>query len=316
MSRREKLLDLLVARTSATRERLEHESTDELEKILDKSLLAGIRAEVMNSPEVVERLKKVDEINADSQRITQEHVLSYYIFRTSVNGKVAIDNQANRRVILGWPHEDQGEQLSPAWFKKVLSEQPQLVRSLAWQSADVLDPVKRKEAESAQAEADRETFNLFARENGFSEVDANFRLALEVLEPGFSRYALAQAVQSNALQLAPASAEELAKFQREAYEERVDWLQNQASLLELRQAARQESEQGRTQQQRTAQQVKIREDKESSVGYAVLPEANADGVKLDATFFKRLANTDIEKYKQFCSKYGFAAITARLNGVR
>src|SRR6266478_7881644 len=89
MSRKEELIDLLLVRgTSATRERLELESTEKLEKILDKSLLNEIRAEVMNSPEVVKRLQEIDEINAESQRMAQEHVLSYCIFRTSVNGKV------------------------------------------------------------------------------------------------------------------------------------------------------------------------------------------------------------------------------------
>src|SRR6266446_4678109 len=108
MSRREKLLDLLVARTSATRERLEHESTEELEKILDKSLLAGIRAEVMNSPEVVERLKKVDEINEESHRQYEEFQLSL-IFRTPVNGTVAIDNFAARKIIRSWVDEAKGD---------------------------------------------------------------------------------------------------------------------------------------------------------------------------------------------------------------
>jgi len=316
MSRKQELIDLLLVRgTSASRERLELESTENLEKILDNSLLNEIHAEAMNSPEVVERQRRIAEINEESHRQYEEFQLSL-IFRTPVLGKVAIDNFAARKIIRSWVDEAKGDTgISVQWFLKLLKDTPSLARSLQWQSADVLDPVKRKEAESAQAEADRETFNLFCRENGFSEVDANFRLALEVLEPGFSRYALAQAAQSNALQLAPAPAEELAKFQREAYEERVDWLQNQASPLELRQAARQESEQGRAQQQRTAQQIKIRESKESSLGYVGLPETDRDGIKIDRAYLLRLADNDITRYKQFCSRYGFAAITTRINQV-
>ena len=315
MTRREKLLDLLVARTSATRERLEHESTDQLENILDRSLLQSIRAEVMNSPEVVERLKKVDEINEESRRQYEEFQLSL-IFRTPINGNVAIDNQSNRGFILGWLQEDQGESISATWFQKVLKETPLLANQLSWQSADIVDPVKRREAASAQAEQDREVFSAFARENGFSECESNHLLVKSVLGEAFDKYMLAQAVQSNALQLALASAEELAKFQRDAYEERVDWLTNSATPLELRQAARQESEQGRAQQQRTAQQVKIRENKESAVGYVGLPETDRYGVKIDRAYLLKLADNDIARYKQFCSRYGFAAITTRLNGVR
>src|SRR5882762_7140522 len=65
MSRREQLLNLLVARTTASRDRLQRMSTDELEEALSKSLLAGIRKEVLNSPEVLRREQEIDEINAE-----------------------------------------------------------------------------------------------------------------------------------------------------------------------------------------------------------------------------------------------------------
>jgi hypothetical protein len=318
MSRREQLIDLLVARTTATRERLQRESTDDLEKALDKSLLAGIRKEALNTPEVIKRQQEIDEINESRRHQREEFQLSL-IFRTPVNGKVAIDNEASRNIIRSWLDETQGDTaISVQWFLKLLKETPSLARSLSWQSADVLDPAKRRLTEQHQEAEDRETFNVFARENGFSEVEANFELAKSVLGEGFDRYTLAQAVQSNALSLAQASQAELEQFRQEAAEERQDYLVNQASPYELRQAARNESEQRRAQaqQQHVAQQIKTREQAEAVLGLPVLPETNADGVRLDAMFFKRLANTDIKKYKQFCSHYGFAAITARLNGVR
>src|SRR6266478_5265848 len=141
MSRKEELIDLLLVRgTSATRERLELESTENLEKILDNSLLNEIHAEAMNSPEVVKRLQQLDEINEESRRQREEFHLSM-IFRTPINGKVAIDNQSNRGFILGWLQEDQGESISATWFQKVLKETPLLANQLSWQSADILDPV-------------------------------------------------------------------------------------------------------------------------------------------------------------------------------
>ncbi len=310
MSRREQLLDLLVASTTVSRERLQRSSTDELEEALSKSLLNGIRNEVLNSPEILAREQEIEQINADRQRMAQENALSN-IFRIPVNGKVAIDNQANRSIISGWLQEDQREQISPAWFTKVLSEQPQLASSLSWRSADILDPKKREAV-------DRDTFNRFARENGFSEVAANYQLAKSVLGDGLDRHLLAQAVESNALQLAPAPRAELAKFRKEFLVERQDYLVNQASPEELRQAARTESEQSRiqAQDQHAIQQIKTRQQAEVSFGHPVLPEANSDGVKLDDVFFKKLADSNIKMFRQYCTKFGFAAITARLNQVR
>src|SRR6266436_6226910 len=192
---RKQMIDLLVTRSSASRERLEQLETGELEKALDKSLLAGIRKEVLNAPEILARQHELDEINLDRHRMAQENQLSL-IFRTPVivNGKpaIAIDNQGNRNIIAGWLQEDQGEQLSPAWFTKVLSEQPQSVRSLSWQSADILDPTKRRQAEAAQAAEERRVFHDFCRDNGFSEVDANFSLVKSTLG-SFDQYTLAQA---------------------------------------------------------------------------------------------------------------------------
>jgi hypothetical protein len=190
-------------------------STDELEEALSKSLLAGIRKDVMNSPEILARQQEIDEINADRHRMAQENQLSL-IFRTPINGKVAIDNQASRSIIRSWVDETKGEAITPAWFVQILKENPSLGQSLAWQSADILDPVKRHQAESAQAAQDRDTFNRYARESGFSECESNYLLAKSVLGDHLARHLLVGAVESNALSLAPASPEELAIFRQDA----------------------------------------------------------------------------------------------------
>jgi hypothetical protein len=309
---RKQLVELIVVRGIAKPEQLQSRTVSELEKILDDSLLAQVRAEAMNSPEIAESQKKIDEINADRQRMAQENQLSL-IFRTPVSGRVAVDNFANRQIIRSWVDETKDEAISRAWFVQILKENPNLAKQLSWQSTDLLDPRKQKEAAAAQAEQDRETFNLFARENGFSEVEANYQLAKSVLGDGLDRYTLAQAVQSNGLSLAQASFEELAQFRQDAAEERQDWLINSATPLELRRAARYESEQLRGQQQRAARQVQIREQKEAGVGYPPLPDEAQDGQKIDRMFLLRLPK---DLYARFCSRYGFAAITARLNEVR
>ncbi len=279
MSRREQLIDLLVARTTATRERLQRLSTDELEEALSKSLLAGIRKEVLNSPEVLKKQQEIDEINLDRQRMAQENQLSL-IFRTpvTVNGKpaIAIDNQGNRNIIAGWLQEDQGEQLSPAWFTKVLSEQPQSVRSLSWQSADILDPTKRRQAEAAQAAEERRVFHDFCRDNGFSEVEANLSLIKSVLG-SFDHHSLAQAVRSNSLSLAQASPAELEQFRQEAIKAHNQHLLN-LDIPTLRKLAREAGVRGpAVPQPDETQRVRAAEEKFYYGTYPPLPDEFRDG---------------------------------------
>ncbi len=178
---------------------------------------------------------------------------------------------------------------------------------------------QRLAEEKAQLEKGRETFREAARQYGLSDIEANFNVVRSVLGPSFDVYHVGQIAVSNAASLVPASQAELEQWAREAQEERVDFLVNQASPHELRQAARQESEQRRieAQQQHVAQQVQIREQAEAAFGFpASLPETTQDGVKIDRAYLLKLADIDIKKYKQLCSRFGMANVTARLNGVR
>ncbi len=293
MSRREQLIDLLVTRTSATRERLERESTDELEKALDRSLLAGIRAETMNSPEALKRQQEIDAINAE--RLWTRFFFKHPKLRDTVANRKMLFEYAlslSDDGVVRFQHLDEAAKTLPG-----------------------LDHQKVKQVPTASnLKQDEETLRQFCRASQLEPSTAALNLLRQEYGAGFDSAQIGNALRSGLVNLGPASDEIL----QEAAEERQDYLVNQASPHELRQAARNESEQRRAQaqQQHVAQQIKTREQAEAVLGLPVLPETNADGVKLDAMFFKRLANTDIKKYKQFCSHYGFAAITARLNGVR
>jgi hypothetical protein len=194
----------------------------------------------------------------------------------------------------------------------VLKETPSLASQLTWQSADLLDPVKRRLAESNQEAEDRETFNAFARENGFSECEANYRLA-KTLGNGLSKYTLAQAVQSNALSLAEASPAELEKFRQDYLEQRQDYLINQASPTELRAAANQEAMQRRTEakQQEADRNLRAAIVRDAGSGFSSLPDT-WQGHKLDAAFIK---NCSVETHKLLARRFGFAALDLRLRGL-
>jgi hypothetical protein len=101
------------------------------------------------------------------------------------------------------------DQLGAAWFASVLKQNPKLVDRFAWTSR--LDPNSKKLLERA----DRETFSHVCRKHDVSEIEAHFKLLVEVLGAGFSEYAAAQAIQSNAVSLSPATPAELTKWRVE-----------------------------------------------------------------------------------------------------
>src|SRR5260370_3221581 len=103
------------------------------------------------------------------------------IFHTAINGRVLKDNQATRVALRSLIDESKGDQIGVQWFKQVAGS-PALVS--CWQSAKVLDPKWREQQAEAQDQQDRETFNEFARANGFTEAEANFHLAKSVLGSG------------------------------------------------------------------------------------------------------------------------------------
>jgi len=323
--KRNEMIDLIVVRSPGTKQQLaqlRHElsgkTTTEIEKIVDEQNLAQIRAQVAQRFDADKEQKNREFQQRERERIEEAQLLR--IFCTPINGMVAVDNQANRGIIRSWIDETRDERISPAWFLTVLNENPKLIESLALQSADVLNPVKRQQTAAAQEHEDRKTFNEFARQNGWSEVQANFHLAKSILGSGFNQFALANAVRDGRLNLAPASQEELARFQTEAAQARADYLRNHASPEELRNAAHEEAEQRRTEfkQQEADRQLAARKEQDANYGYPPLPEFNTAGdepIRIDATFLNKLSNTDLPKFKNMLRKYGSFQLTQRLRGL-
>jgi len=271
-------------------------SLEQLQRILD-----AYRVDVSAAQQ------QIADIQADRQRMYQEQALSN-IFRTPVNGKIAIDNIANRGVIRSWVDETRDEGVTPAWFTKVLNEQPQLASQLTWQSADVLDPVKRRHAEAAQNAEERRVFHDFCRDNGFSEVEANFSLAKNVLG-SFDQYTLAQAVHSNALELAKASPEEFEQFRQEAIE-----LHNQhllsLDLPTLRKLAREAGARGPAASELDqVQTVRAAEKSRNNQFRPLLPDSRFRREIIDSELVEQLSSGDL---KQLLHIYGADAINVRI----
>jgi len=167
---------------------------------------------------------------------------------------------------------------------------------------------------AANLKQDEEILRQFCRTNQLEPNSAALNLLRQEFGAGFDSTQINQALQSGLINMGPAST----KILQEAAKQRQDFLINEATAQELRQAAHAESEvlAKKAQQQHAAQQIKTREQAEVSYGHPVLPETNSEGVKLDSVFFKKLADSNIKLFRQYCTKFGFAAITARLNQVR
>ena len=314
---RQDLISLIIARSAGTpqeldrlRQQLLAKSMQELDKIVDEQNLEQIRAEAQRQ---VAAQQYPQLIEAQQQAIAKFEELQWsVILRTPINGRILVDNLANRNVLRSWINFD--EQISPEWFKQVLTEHPALAQSLVWQSAKVLDPKFQKYAADAQALQDRETFSKFARANGFSEIEANFWLVKDVLGSEFDEHTLAQAVQSGQLHLAPTSPEELAEFQEEASRQRVAYL---ASLPPGHPERQADVEQRRQAFQRADQERQIagREQADAAFGFPPLPEFNlVTGERIDAAYLNKLSNTNLSLFKALMRKHGAAALTRRLNG--
>src|ERR1700676_1573795 len=163
------------------------------------------------------------EIDAVQKKRVQDHedFVWAMICKTPIGvpARTVSDNIANRSLIFGWLHEDQGEIPSVAWFNKIISE-PGLKEQVAWQR------VLTQRETARQLEKDRETFAKAARNFRISENEANFGLIRSTLGEKFSLYQVQQAIDSGAIQLSAASQEELEAYRREAVEERRDFLVN------------------------------------------------------------------------------------------
>lgn len=238
------------------------------------------------------------------------------ICKTVWNGRVLVDNHANRVAIFGWYDELRDHETNEVeWFLKVLREQPGLADQVTWQDPKNIDPAYQRQQSDAQAIEDRETFTRFTIANGYSLVDANYDIARS-LGPGFA----GDDLKHIAHRLVRATQAEVQQRHADAVNRRQHFLKHQATDTELQAAAKQESELGRTEAQRSQfeHQLAIREQKDAQYGFPALPDVNQmTGEKIDAAYLIRLSNSDIrsEQFqlsRNFIRKHGSAAVTARI----
>lgn len=295
---KEKLIDLLVVRGVATREQLQSKYVHDLEQMLDDSNLAQIRAEAKNSPEVIALRHRAAETEAEA-------VWTGFFFRHPD----IKDHAANRKFLFD--------------FALGLSQDGIVTLQHLYEAATTLSTLDRQKPKqpltAANLKQDEETLQEFCRANRLQPNTAAINLLRQKFGAGFNQVEIDQALQSRLISLGPASEEELAESAAEVAEARQDWLANQASPEQLRQAARQEAEERRL----AAQQEFVREQDEAGrkraaeSGKPQLPEVNSlTGEKLDATFFNKLSVTNRQEFRRYVGFYGGNQIVDRMRGIR
>ena len=294
---RQSMIELIVVRGVATRSELQSKSIQELEKILDDSLIAGIRTQAAQDPQIVASQRQADEINA-------ERLWARFFF---AHPEIS-DNVANRKMLFNYA-------LSLSYDGVVTFEQ---LREAA-KTLPGLDHQKVKQVPTAaNLKQDEETLQQFCRAKCLEPNAAALNLLRQEFGAGFTSDQVGNALQTGLIRLAPASDEHIHQWTREDQEERQDFLINQASPDELRQAARSEAEQRRIQfQHEEAQrQIAARETMDAAYGFPPLPEFNAEGTKLDAAYLNKISNTNLQLFKNLMRKHGAANLTARIRGIR
>jgi hypothetical protein len=164
---------------------------------------------------------------------------------------------------------------------------------------------------------DEKILQEYCRANRLEPNTAALTMLRQQFGAGFTFAQIDQALQSGLIQLNPASEEDILRWTQEEAEERQDYLINQASPQEVRQAAQKEYEQRRIEFQRAEaeRQIAAREQMDAAHGFPPLPEFNAEGTKIDAAYLNRISNTNLQLFKALMRKHGASALTKRLRGL-
>jgi hypothetical protein len=169
---------------------------------------------------------------------------------------------------------------------------------------------------AAQLAEDKQTFiKAYNRLRSFTNNEANWNLVISTLGSGFSVYDLEQAILSNAIQLSKPTQDEHDNWTRQDVAHRnaelkaMDIPTLKKELLREqtanRVAATQREENGMLEEMRL---------RDLQMNLPPLPTHDQNGHVIDATYLKRLCNTDLPKYKHWLRRFGGYALTLRLQG--
>lgn len=207
---------------------------------------------------------------------------------------------------------DPGDEPTLETFKEIITD-PRNKSRFAWIVS--VTAAQRKQQDQQRQDENRRVFAEAARKFGFAEIEANFNVLQGLGD--FDIYQIGQAIQSNAVMLAPATEADRQRWAAERAEQRNDFLQNKATTPELRRIANQESVQGRaaaaSAQADASYQASVLRD-QATGGYRSMPDTFR-GEPLTKEFLLNRRKCSTETLKQLIRLYGEAQVTARLRGI-
>jgi hypothetical protein len=278
-----------------TPEQLQSKSVQELHEILDTINLAQIRAEVMRSPEIVARQRKIDEINSESNW-TQFFLKNPELADNIGNRKLLFDYALSLSDdgVVRFQHMDEAAKTLSAGLARQKIKQP---------------------LTAANLKSDEDTLQKYCRANRLESNTAAINLLRQQFGAGFDWTQINQALQSGLINLGPASEEILEEIRQEEIEAHNLRLQAM-SIPELRELAREAGARGPAVPQLDETQ-KVRAAERADVAYPVLPDEfrDNDGNErvLNAEFIKACSK---ETLRLLLKRYGSTQVNAVLNGGR
>ncbi len=186
---------------------------------------------------------------------------------------------------------------------------------------------KRQQAQKEAEDADRTTFAQAAKTlRTFSLIEANFQMIRSTLGTSFSVGQIKEMTEANSALLVPPNPHELNgwKYQdmldaKAAEAQRIQYLKAMPheQLREEVRAAGQQAHAAAA-QSHAQQQLQVREEKEQ--GFPPLPNVDDSGRVIDSSYVIKLSNapitsSDYKMFRHLCRRFGFAAVTRRLNGI-
>jgi hypothetical protein len=332
---RQQLIDDIVKNTRSkgwteteTREALSTQTTQELELIHTRTSVLHDIQEIKPNPEAIqENLRLKNEAIRNQAWIV--------IFTTPINGRYAIDNQANRQEISRWIEDDPAitDKTNPRdWWIGVFKQMPHLAMDghtpLAWEVP--VPTAELKAQQEAQFRKDAEAFYTWVRQDKrISASHVNFLLVHRALGPGLP--GLFQAITTlpngpvlvtedgQEIGLDPPNRAELAKWSQELHEEDQDALRQMAKsndIAALRARAKQDRERNvfHDPVQDPRLQFEYSLLKKFAEQEYLLPELPKTylGKPLDQQFIRQASPDTL---RTLISKFGVSQLNLRLHGM-
>lgn len=285
--------------TPEARSKYLHAQTDDVLDQMFQHLLQGERQRIASADPETQKAeanaaKAQQEANAALQRYKWLQICN-----TVINGRTITDCAANRSEVASWfdPVRDtQG--VSTDWFKKILAEQPQLARRLAWTNYE-----SSAEQQQHKRETDQGTKQILfdvCRRFNYSFSDANQSVVLEAFPNGLvDAHELETAIQNGTVHLHGADRAEVEEHTKAMVRaHNVRWAN--MSIAQIKAGSAQEK------QEREAIFNRVAPEPKRHVGATPLPPA------LTAEVIRK---ADTDTIKMWIQRYSRESLNDRLSGV-